>query len=598
MQTRAVEGEGSVSKKAAFNIDKEFKEADDTGEGSVSFKVSGGINLELKASIKIYISFKSQYLEIKMDYSAKLEIITSGKGELKVKLAQFGFSPVAGVYIEIVPTWFCEVSGSIDFSVTIHGTVGFRVSSNEGIKNLTSSPTIKSEAKIEVTIYTGFSLEPRLVIIHDKIAKVTLEASLGGEIKASNKYTIESKADKRHDCKDCLDGDISAKCKISAGIKLLNWDKLTFTLKWETNDKVADFYYSSDYNDWGFTECPHYSYRVKISVQDADKNPIFGATVKCIGNDEEKEVVTDKKGNATLYLQQGDWSINAAVQGYADKVKKISIENKAIEVKFVMGEGEIEGNEIKELSLGNWHSELITEDGSLYIWGDNLYGQIGDGTTTDCYKPKKILENVKTVSFGGNHNNGAITEDGSLYMWGDNSNGQIGDGTTTNCYKPKKILENVKAVSLGTGLGTGHSGAITEDGSLYMWGDNASGQIGDGTTTDCYEPKKILGNVKTISLNYWYSGAVTEDGSLYMWGDNHDGHIGDGTTTDCHEPKKILENVKIVSLSNWSGGAVTEDGSLYMWGDNHYGQLGDGTIFDIYKPKKILENVKTDLSLL
>lgn len=347
VQTRAVEGEGSVSQKAAFDIDKEYKGEDESGEESASFKVSGGINLELKASIKVYISFKSQYLEIKMDYSAKLEVKTNGKGELKVKLAQFGFSPIAGVYIEIVPSWFCEVSGSIEFSVTIKGTVGFRVSSDEGIKNLTSSPTIKSEFKIEATIYTGFSLEPKLAIIHDKIAKVTLEANLGGEIKASSKYTIESKADKRHDCKDCLDGDISVKYKISAGVKLLNWDKLTFTLKWEMNDKVADFYYSSDYNDWGFTECPHYSYRVKILVQDTSERPIFGATIKCTGNDDEKEVVTDKKGKAILYLQKGDWSINAAMQGYTDKVEKISIANKAIEVKLVMGAGEIEGKKVK-----------------------------------------------------------------------------------------------------------------------------------------------------------------------------------------------------------------------------------------------------------
>ena len=553
-QTRAVEGEGSASAKAAFDIDKEYKQEDDAGEGSVSFKVSGGINLELKASIKIYISFKIQYLEIKMDYSAKLEVKTSGKGELKVKLAQFGFSPVAGVYIEIVPTWFCEVSGSIDFSVTIKGTVGFRVSSNEGIKNLTSSPTIKSEFKIEATIYTGFSLEPKLAIIHDKIAKVTLEANIGGEIKASSKYTIESKADKRHDCKDCLDGDISVKCKISAGAKLLNWDKLTFTLKWEMDDKVADFYYSSDYNDWGFTECPHYSYRVKISVQDADKSPIYGATVQCTGNDEEKEVVTDKKGNAILYLHQGDWSINVVMQGYTDKVKKISIANKAIEVKLVMGVGEIEGNEIKELSLGNWHSGAIIEDGSLYMWGDNDSGEIGDGTTITYYEPKKIMENVKAVSLGGSHS-GAITEEGTLYMWGDNLLGDIGDGTHDRCYEPKKIMENVKTVSLGSS----HSGVITEDGTLYMWGNNLDGEIGDGTTTDCYQPKKIMENVRTVSLGYGYSGAITEDGFIYMWGANHSGRLGDGTRNDSHVPIKITIPDDTTSKSHSLSGRSSND---------------------------------------
>ena len=120
------------------------------------------------------------------------------------------------------------------------------------------------------------------------------------------------------------------------------------------------------------------------------------------------------------------------------------------------------------------------------MWGWNSSGQIGDGTTEKRYTPTKILDHVIAVSLGYEHS-GAITQDGSLYMWGWNRDGQIGDGTTENRYKPTKILDHVIAVSLGGG----HSGAITQNGSLYMWGANWIGQIGDGTTEDRYTPNKI-----------------------------------------------------------------------------------------------------------
>ena len=582
---KAIDIEGSISKKAALKItDKEFGEGDDQGESGKSLKISGGINLGFKVSVKIYMSLDMYYDEIKLDYSLDFEakIDGTGAGKLKLKLLQYGFIPVAGVFIEFVPSLICEVSGEVSFSTSMEGTVGFKMSSKEGFINLTTAPKPKTELKVEATVFLGISLEPKIKIINDKIAKATLDATFGGEIKTSLSIKMEGKADKKHDCIKCIDGKISAKGEIAAGIVLFNDDGLTFSFKESTSTEAIEFYHSFDYNDGAFTKCPHYSYRVKILVQDTNEHPIFGATIKCTGNDEEKEVVTDKKGKATLYLQQGDWSINAAMQGYTENVKKISIANKAIEVKFVMGVGEIEGNKIREISLGDFHSGAVTEDGSLYMWGGNRYGQIGDGMLTDSYKPKKILDNVKTVGLGFCHS-GAVTEDGSLYMWGGNRYGQIGDGMLTDSYKPKKVLDNVKTVSLGDY----HSGAITEDGSLYMWGWNGYGQIGDGTTTDIYKPKKILDNVKTVNFGDYHSGAITEDGSLYMWGWNEYGQAGDGTTADIYKPKKILDNVKTVNLGHGCSGAITEDGSLYMWGWNKLGEIGDGTTTESHVPIKI-----------
>ena len=218
----------------------------------------------------------------------------------------------------------------------------------------------------------------------------------------------------------------------------------------------------------------------------------------------------------------------------------------------------------------------------------------GDSSSKDDKKDdandrdEEKLETENKISLGDYHS-GVITEDGSLYMWGSNGNGRLGDGTKEDRSNPVKIMDHVKSVSLGDD----HSGAITEDGSLYMWGSNYCGELGDGTKEERSNPVKIMDHVRSVSLGNDHSGAITEDGSLYMWGDNYHGDLGDGTEEERSNPVKIMDHVKSVSLGLWHSGAITEDGSLYMWGYNEYGQLGDGTKEDRSNPVKIMDHVKS-----
>ena len=209
--------------------------------------------------------------------------------------------------------------------------------------------------------------------------------------------------------------------------------------------------------------------------------------------------------------------------------------------------------------------------------GNNSENQI------NTIRPDVGINSYSQVLSLGDYHSGVIAQDGSLYMWGVNDFGQIGDGTTKNRYKPTKILDHVVSVSLGDY----YSGAITQDGSLYMWGSNVYGQIGDGTTEDRYKPTKILDHVIAVSLQTGNSGAITQDGSLYMWGSNVYGEIGDGTEEDRYKPTKILDHVIAVSLGVGHSGAITQDGSLYMWGWNSDGQIGDGTTKARYTPTQI-----------
>lgn len=343
---------------------------------------------------------------------------------------------------------------------------------------------------------------------------------------------------------------------------------------------------------------------------------------------------------------------------------------------------------VKSVSLADTHSAAITEDGSLYLWGDNTYGQLGDGTTTDRLEPTKIsVKNKKVksvvVEWGVTI---VITEDGSLYGWGNlgyNFHNETGaqvppmvfvnpveividgkkpvkevfvyprgvssyyaiteDGVLYNwdvmmptlsyddlklvkwsrgkvlicdaikdnkrlCqFTVEKELENVKSVDLACGsLGKfGLTGAaITEDGSLYMWGNNPYGQVGNGTTEEQTEPVKVLDNVKSVSLSGDMSFAVKEDGSLFAWGKNTNGEIGNGTWGNQLTPVHTLntERISDVVASRDYGGsnvnlsttvaALTESGGLYMWGENGYGQIANGTEEDQLIPIRILGHEK------
>ncbi|MCL2771813.1 MAG: S-layer homology domain-containing protein [Oscillospiraceae bacterium] len=245
------------------------------------------------------------------------------------------------------------------------------------------------------------------------------------------------------------------------------------------------------------------------------------------------------------------------------------------------------GDSFSSISAGGNHSAFIKSDGSLWLWGWNNYGQIGDGTTVYRQQPVKVMDDVVQVSAGGWHTL-ALKSDGSLWAWGDNDKGQIGNGFTINRTSPVKIMDGVIQISAGGSF----SMAIKSDGSLWAWGDNYYGQSGDGTKLEHLTPIKIMNNVIKISLGADFSMAIKSDGSLWAWGDNSTGQLGDNTTVNKLTPVKIMDNVMQVSAGQWHTAAVKTDGSLWIWGDNSLGQLGTGRV-NSYSPTpyKLMDNV-------
>ena len=566
-----------------------------TGKFDCNIKFSGSLNFKVEAKVSFYITLTYYDVSVKIDYSADVTIGVSGSIKGYIGMPVIPLVTTGVVNIQIVPGFTPEFSGEIDFTGKLKGTFGFKKTSDTDCQNLSSAPKLESEIKGEVKVFLGFELMPTVTFISKKICYVGIPVTIGLEGKATLSYNTSDFLSEsiHHDCISCLKGEIYGKLDISIEGEFLKNDKWKFKKTIVgVKVKVWDFYWSLDYKEFGFTTCPHISYKLTVNVTDENGKAMKDATV----NFNNKNYSTDNNGSVSAFLKNGNYTVTVTAKDYKTANKSITVKDasKTLNIKLSKegsGSGGTTTNpdfKISTLSLDAYYTGALTENGDLYMWGDNYYGQIGDGTTTTCKTPKKILSNVKSVSLGDYHT-GAITENGDLYMWGSNYDGKIGDGTYNSCLTPKKILSNVKSVSLGYC----HTGALTENGDLYMWGSNYDGEIGDGTKTDRLTPKKILSNVKSVSLGNLHTGAITENGDLYMWGRNFYGQIGDGTTTNRTTPKKILSNVKSVSLGGSHTGAVTENGDLYMWGYNCYGQTGDGTKTDRLTPKKILSNVKS-----
>ena len=450
---KAADISGSVKKTMKFRLDKSGKDSDG------SYSISGGLWMRITCSAKLYLTFSKCYVELKLDYKGSLDITAKGKFTATVPLPSVGYM-FYGIIVELTPSMIYEweINGAV--GADISGTFGIQADNN-GITSLTTMPKCTPKLKISGSFYWGLSLEPRVKILSNNVASASLTGKAGIKLNASWKPEILKQEKTIHSCEKCIEGKINAELTLKAGVKMLSKISYNINLIGESK-KIADFYYSIDHNDYGLTKCPHLSYRLNLVVVDTDGNLLPDTVVTITdqtGQFEEVKKKTDMLGKLSVYLPESRYTITPVKDGYVPTRRNIEIhmDETIDDLRITLcktvggGTGNNSENQINTirpdvginsysqvLSLGDYHSGVIAQDGSLYMWGVNDFGQIGDGTTKNRYKPTKILDHVIAVSLGVGHS-GAITQDGSLYMWGWNSDGQIGDGTTKARYTATQI---------------------------------------------------------------------------------------------------------------------------------------------------------------
>ena len=308
-----------------------------------------------------------------------------------------------------------------------------------------------------------------------------------------------------------------------------------------------------------------------------------------------------------------------------------TITSSSVPIKVLMGSysgtaflGDNPSNKIIAVSAGNVHSMALAQDGTVYTWGNY---NIGNSNTPvkipmgaypgTAYLGDNPGNKIIAVSAGYNYSL-ALAEDGSVYTWGENIYGQLGNNTIISSTAPIKVLmgaysgtkylgDNLSNKIISVFAGDGHCIALAQDNMVYSWGRNTNGQLGDNSNIHRYVPVKVLmgaysgtaylgddSSNKIISLvgGESHSIAFAQDNTVYTWGHNNYGQLGDGSHTDGYVPVRVLKGAysgstyfgdnssnKIVAVSTgaFHSFALAQDGTVYTWGYNTNGQLGNNS---------------------
>ena len=254
--------------------------------------------------------------------------------------------------------------------------------------------------------------------------------------------------------------------------------------------------------------------------------------------------------------------------------------------QFLSPEGDLENYFVTEY----WLIDQYIGD-ELWTWGFGGYGRLGNAVTTNASTPITTFAggtNWKQVSGGGSHC-AAIKTDGTLWTWGNGGNAQLGTNAVTDKSTPVTTFaggNNWKQVSAGNL----HTAAIKTDGTLWTWGSGDSGRLGNAVTTNVSTPVTTFAggtNWKQVSAGGFHCAAIKTDGTLWTWGDNTAGRLGNASTTNVSTPVTTFaggSSWKQVSSGGYHMAAIKTDGTLWTWGNGTLAQLGNNSATSVSTP--------------
>ncbi len=339
--------------------------------------------------------------------------------------------------------------------------------------------------------------------------------------------------------------------------------------------------------------------------------PVLGATSYNIywstTSGVSKESGNQIPGVTSPYTHDEDLIFGKKYYYVVTAVKDNVEEDESLETEALPGKGYISGGDV--------HAAVLKKDGTVWTWGQNTLGQLGDGTTTDRTTPVQVngLSDVIAVAAGRTMIM-ALKSDGTVWTWGLNNYGELGDGSTVTYGKDAdgkdiKVIRNVPGpvvglndvVAIAAGRSTG--AALKNDGTVWTWGENTYGTLGDGNTNvsltsgSSATPVRVIGltDIVSIALKRSHILALKSDGTVWAWGHNRNGQFGNGEATgDANSPGPVPVQVSDISdpgatiaTGYWHSMALKSDGTVWTWGDNEAGELCDGTLINQLTPEKI-----------
>lgn len=359
--------------KELTSLTKSFAWTKSIGSGNLTATLKASGTLTAAPYIKIYIVPSSQHVECTVTFSASFDCSVNGRASRRtVDLLdnKISLTPVSGVVFELMPQIEFEASGEAAFTAKMAAAAGFSWDSGSGFVNKCVSPRLtECNFHVEAQIYLGLRLAPEVHVEFASIdvGNVSLDARAGVLIVGKLEVT-GIQGNTSHLCKACIGGDITAKIKVDVSAALFSMDPISKEVL-NANPKISDFYYSMDFDDFGWRTCPHYAYKVTVSTVDANGNPV--PNIEVIGTGLEENPVTDVNGKMEIFLESGSYTLNvrtAEYKGTADLV----VENtaKTVELKLegrsVVASGEC-GADL-EWRLDDSGTLAITGTGDMINW--------------------------------------------------------------------------------------------------------------------------------------------------------------------------------------------------------------------------------------
>lgn len=306
------------------------------------------------------------------------------------------------------------------------------------------------------------------------------------------------------------------------------------------------------------------------TVYDANGFPIRGIDVAWTSSD--ITVATVNTDGGVTSVGSGTATITATA-GSISGTAEVTVEIPVVELDLV------------SVTAGGAHTCAIGTTRDAYCWGANSYFQLGDGfSLLDRNTPVEVdyNPNMHTLSAGLQHTCSLVSAgaDTVAACWGRSDVGQVGQtGPSGTVGTPRWIRDalNVPLRARSIASGDKHACMVTEAGDAYCWANNASGQLGDGTTVLQFDATPVVGGLtlETVAAGADHSCARTGSGVAYCWGANDVGQLGDGTNDDSLEPVAVAGGLAFRALSGRCG--LTDTGAAHCWGDNAAGQLGNGS---------------------